>query len=223
VIVDQQKELPLFPLHTVLFPGMMLPLHIFEERYKLMISECVRDSQPFGVVLLRSGQESGRNATIYDTGTTAHITQVEQLGDGRMNIATLGHSRFRIQSTHNKKPYMTGLIHEFPLLDTENAEAKQIAALISPMLQEYLDIIAKLGNVELEMSTLPEDPSTLAYLTAIVMRAPMQDKQRLLDIPDLPTMLQVERRILRREVQILKMLIEQGPRWRDDPNPFSAN
>jgi hypothetical protein len=95
--------------------------------------------------------------------------------------------------------------------------------LISPMLQDYLDIIAKLGNVELEMDTLPEDPSTLAYLTAIVMRAPMLDKQRLLDIPDLPTMLRAERRMLRREVQILKMLIEQGPRWRDDPSPFSAN
>src|SRR5258708_12127045 len=85
--VDKQQELPLFPLsNTVLFPGMALPLHIFEERYKLMITECIRDSRPFAVVLIPSAHEVGPDATIHTVGTTAHISQVENLNDGRVNI-----------------------------------------------------------------------------------------------------------------------------------------
>src|SRR5262245_9875227 len=125
--VDRQRELPLFPLPTVLFPGMALPLHVFEERYKLMIGECARDSRPCGVVLIKSGPEVGGDAVTYPVGTTAHITQIEKLNDGRMNIATLGYNRFRIQSTHREKPYLTGIVEEFPLQDTGNPRAKVAA------------------------------------------------------------------------------------------------
>jgi uncharacterized protein len=221
--VENPQELPLFPLNTVLFPGMALPLHIFEERYKLMISECIRASQPFGVVLIRSGSEVGNEAKIQSTGTTAHIKQVERLGDGRMNIATLGYKRFRVQSTHTRKPYLTGVIEMFPLQDTDNPQAKVLAAKMAPLLQSYLDIFASLGNVEIEVDKLPDDPETLAFLTAIVLRTPQKDKQALLDVPDLVSLLRIERKMLNREAHILKMLIENGTRWRDDPKPFSLN
>lgn len=222
--MDKQQELPLFPLsNTVLFPGMALPLHIFEERYKLMISECIRDSRPFGVVLIRSGHEVGPGATIHTVGTTAHISQVENLNDGRMNIAALGHNRFRVKSVHSKKPYLTGLVDFFPLLDQDNEQAKLLAPKIASMLQGYLDIFATLGKVELEMEALPDDPVTLAFLTAIILRTPAKDKQLLLDVPDLLSLLRVERKMLNRETHILKILVENGPRWRDDPRPFSTN
>ncbi len=221
--MDQQRELPLFPLHTVLFPGMALPLHIFEERYKLMIGECMRDSRPFGVVLIKGGAEVGDDATIYPVGTSAHITQIEKLNDGRMNIVTLGYNRFRVQSTHREKPYLTGLVEEFPLQETGNPRAKQAARKVEEMLQRYLDLFAKLGNVELEMERLPDEPTTLAFLTAIILRTPMKEKQQLLDVPDLLTLLQIERKMLHRELHILNFLIENGPRWRDDPKPFSTN
>ncbi len=221
--MNREYELPLFPLNTVLFPGMALPLHIFEERYKLMINECKRDSRPFGVVLIRSGPEVGSGATIHEVGTTAHITQIEHVGDGRMNIAALGYSRFRIHSTHRHKPYLTGLVEDYPLQDTGNARAKKIATRIGPMLRGYLNIFATLGNVELQIDALPEDPVALAFLTAIILRTPVKDKQRLLDVPDLLTLLLTERKMLVREAQILKLLIENGPRWRDDPRPFSPN
>jgi Lon protease-like protein len=148
---------------------------------------------------------------------------VEQLGDGRMNIATLGYSRFRVHSTHKNKPYLTGLVEEFPLQDATNARAKRMAARIGPMLRGYLNIFATLGNVELEIDELPDDPVALAFLTAIILRTPMKDKQRLLDVPDLLALLHMERKMLIREAQILKMLVENGPRWRDDPRPFSPN
>ncbi len=219
----KQHELPLFPLNTVLFPGMALPLHIFEGRYKLMIGDCMRESRPFGVVLIKSGPEVGGDPQIHQVGTTAHITQVEQLTDGRMNIATLGYSRFRIHSTHRQKPYLTGVVEEFPLQDTGNAQAKQLTKKISTMLQEYLNTFATLGKIDLEMESLPDEPVTLAFLTAIILRTPVKDKQQLLDVPDLLTLLQIERKMLHREIHILKLLIEHGPRWRDDPKPFSTN
>jgi Lon protease-like protein len=221
--VDTQHELPLFPLNAVLFPGMALPLHIFEERYKLMIKECVSEKRPFGVVLTRSGPELRTGHPIYEVGTEAHITQVENLADGRMNIATLGYSRFRVHSTHNHKPYMTGLVEDFPLQGVQNPKAQKLAKKIGTMLQGYLNIFAKLGNIELEMEALPDDPVTLGFLTAIILRTPLKDKQILLDVPDLLTLLQIEGRMLSREVHILKILIENGPRWRDDPKPFSNN
>ena len=79
-------ELPLFPLNTVLFPGMPIKLHIFEERYKLMISRCYTEGQPFGVALIKSGNEVGRKAEPFLVGCTAVITELEPLPDGRMNI-----------------------------------------------------------------------------------------------------------------------------------------
>ncbi len=221
--MDTPHELPLFPLNAVLFPGMALPLHIFEERYKLMIKECLREKRPFGIVLMRSGQELRTGNTIYQVGTEAHITQVENLADGRLNITTLGYSRFRIHSTHNQRPYLTGLVEDFPLQGTTDPKVQQLAKKIGAMLQNYLNIFAKLGNIELEMEALPDDPVTLAFLTAIILRTPLKDKQLLLDVPDLMTLLHIEGRMLSREEHILKILIENGPRWRDDPKPFSNN
>src|SRR5438046_1437349 len=88
--------LPLFPLNTVLFPGMPLRLHIFEERYRLMIGECVERKQPFGVVLIKAGREVGEPAEPRGVGTTALIAAMSRMDDGRMNLVAVGQERFRI-------------------------------------------------------------------------------------------------------------------------------
>jgi uncharacterized protein len=221
--VSEQRELPLFPLQTVLFPGMSLPLHIFEERYKLMIGRCVERSQPFGVVMIRTGEEVGPGATIHSVGTTAHITQVERLPGGRMNIGTLGYKRFKIAELRFDEPYLVGMVEDYPLLNVQSPDARVITAKLTPILRSYLEIFASLGNVELNMEDLPEEPETLAFLTAIILRTPMKDKQELLAQPDLVNLLRSEYRILHREAQIMKLLVEAGTRWRDDNRPFSDN
>ena len=73
---NQWSDLPLFPLNTVLFPGMVLPLHIFEERYKLMINHCLEEERPFGVLLIREGKEVGSGAVPYQVGTTTMIAVI---------------------------------------------------------------------------------------------------------------------------------------------------
>src|SRR5882672_7382750 len=107
--------LPLFPLNTVLFPGMSLPLHIFEERYRQMINACISQNAPFGVVLIESGREVGSPATPHAIGTSAHIAGVERMADGRLHIEVVGQQRFHILSLHYDEAYLTGTIEEFPL------------------------------------------------------------------------------------------------------------
>src|SRR5215216_2373888 len=84
------RELPLFPLNTVLFPSLPLPLHIFEERYKLMIGTCAVTDNLFGVCLIKEGVEVGGPAEPFEIGTVARIAEIERMPDGRMNLMTFG-------------------------------------------------------------------------------------------------------------------------------------
>jgi Lon protease-like protein len=108
-------ELPLFPLHTVLCPGIALPLHIFEERYRLLIGQCLDRETPFGVVLIRKGREVGAVPQVAQVGTTAVIRQAARYPDGRLDIVTVGETRFRIHSSDtDREPY---LVADVELLD----------------------------------------------------------------------------------------------------------
>ena len=102
-------ELPLFPLNLVLFPGMRLPLHIFEERYKTMIGECIDSNSPFGVLLIKEGAEAGGTAEPFRVGTTARITQNTQLDGGRLNILTIGEKRFQLIEIIKTTPFIKKL------------------------------------------------------------------------------------------------------------------
>src|SRR5579864_9042638 len=94
-----QRVLPLFPLEqVVLFPGMSLPLRIFEERYKVMIGACQVTDQLFGVVLIKTGSEVGEPAEPERIGCTARMMRVDRLPDGRMHILTIGEQRFELTS-----------------------------------------------------------------------------------------------------------------------------
>src|SRR5204862_968815 len=92
-----EMESPLFPLpNLVLFPHIVVPLHIFEERYKLMINGCIDRGEVFGLVLLREGAEEEKDDTIHRVGVTSRIVEVERLDEGRLNIFCEGEKRFRI-------------------------------------------------------------------------------------------------------------------------------
>src|SRR5256885_6297863 len=105
-----ERELPLFPLNVVLFPSMRLPLHIFEERYKLMVGTCMVTDQTFGVALIQSGVEVGGPAQIFAVGTTARIVEIDRLPDGRMNLVVVGGERFRLLERIDDKPYAVGRV-----------------------------------------------------------------------------------------------------------------
>src|SRR5688572_17906499 len=107
-------EIPLFPLpNLVLFPQVAVPLHIFEERYKLLINQCIEKSEVFGLVLLQESAEREDEDTIHRVGVTARVVQVERLPDGRMNILSAGESRFRILEFTGRTPYWTAIVEQF--------------------------------------------------------------------------------------------------------------
>ncbi len=97
-MTSRTTTLPLFPLSLVLFPGMTLPLHVFEERYKRMINLCLREARDFGVVLAGAATGVPGRCLTYPVGTTAHITGATRFPDGCMNLITTGQRRFRIHA-----------------------------------------------------------------------------------------------------------------------------
>jgi Lon protease-like protein len=214
VFVENWEDLPLFPLNTVLFPGMLLPLHIFEERYKLMINRCIEEEQPFGVVLLREGKEVGDLAVTYEVGTTAVIQGVSRLDDGRMNIVTVGKDRFRLRSVHRDLPYLAGEAEPWPLRDAVSEEAWQEAEPMRADLRRYLRLLSQAQGHKIEIEEIPDDPSTLALLVAVVLQVPIPQKQWLLGQPTVPHIFAAERALLQREELILDYIIEtQEGQW----------
>src|SRR5512137_1544687 len=111
-------ELPLFPLNTVLFPGQMLPLHIFEDRYRLMIRRCLAEDLPFGVVLIKRGSEVGAEAEPHEVGTIARILKSSHQSDGTIDIVTVGQERFCIDHLIHDQPYLRGEVKTLPILES---------------------------------------------------------------------------------------------------------
>src|SRR5436309_15818817 len=104
------RLLPLFPLSAVLFPGNVLPLHIFEERYKLLVRRCRDSDGKMGIVAIRKGEEVGETAEPHDVGTLARITRIDALSEGRINLAVVGERRFRISRLDRDEPYLRGQV-----------------------------------------------------------------------------------------------------------------
>ena len=114
VLMSEFRELPLFPLNTVLFPGQALSLHIFEERYKLMINRCLEKREPVGIVLIREGQEVGPPAVPYEVGTVATLVETERHESGELDVIAVGQERFMIHDILQRTPYIIGQITAIP-------------------------------------------------------------------------------------------------------------
>ncbi|MBN1120099.1 MAG: LON peptidase substrate-binding domain-containing protein [Anaerolineae bacterium] len=216
-------KLPLFPLETVLFPGMVLPLHIFEPRYRLMIGRCVAENKPFGVTLIREGREVGGPATPFDVGTTAYVTHYERLDDGRMNIQAVGYQRFRIHNLLQEKPYLEAMVEDFPIEGIDQPGVDTLVAQLRPMLSEYLAVLASASDVEETFNEIPDDGMALAYFLSILVPFPMKDKQKILEASDLQAMLAIGQELLKREMVLLDHMIRLGYPNQDTSTFFSPN
>ena len=124
-------DLPLFPLNVVLFPGMMLPLHIFEPRYQEMIDYCLEKKRPFGVVLIeRATGRRARRCPI--VGTTARIRRVKRQEDGRMDIQTVGVQRFRIEELDYSQAYLSATCSADADAQRRDTAGRQLAQQVRP-------------------------------------------------------------------------------------------
>ena len=172
--MSQVGPLPLFPLHVVLFPGLPLPLHIFEPRYRLMVGRCLEASAPFGVVLIRAGREVGDPADPYPVGTTAGIVQHERLADGRMNLLCVGRERFRIRQLQTDQPYLAAEVE--PLADRPaEPESADLADALSSRVRGFLGPAAPKLD-------LPADPGDLSFAVAALVPLELSERQALLEL-----------------------------------------
>jgi len=218
-------DLPLFPLNTVLFPGMPITLHIFEPRYRLMIQQCIQTSQPFGVVLIKKGVEvSGPLAEPYGIGCTAQITQVERGEDGRMNIVAVGGERFQIRDLIYDKPYLVGKVDNYPLVGADWGTVNQAGRDLRPWVERYLDVLRQASSeLKFDLTRLPDDPLALANVAASLVQIPLDQKQNLLESGQAMEFLDEVRAVYRREVALLSAIIERDIAHEGEQGLFSVN
>jgi Lon protease-like protein len=203
-------DLPLFPLGTVLFPGYGLPLHIFEERYKALIADCMMGAGRFGVVGIEHGVEVGGAAQPYRVGTLAQITELDRLADGQCTLLAAGLERIRILDLDRTgKPYLRGRVELWPDEDlpaAPGADSAQVGALFNAYLGTVLDAAGgQAGEWGLELPLdLPADPRLLSALIGALIQASPADKQRLLEAPSAGARITAEIALLTRELTLMK-------------------
>ena len=207
--LTQVIELPLFPLNTVLFPGQVLPLHIFEDRYRLMIRRCLAEDAPFGVVLIKQGRETGETAEPHLIGTIAHIRESSHLSDGSLDILTVGIERFRIRRLLHDQPYLRGEVESFPMPETKEGEdLVGLAGHVRTQVRRYIELIGQAAGLQIQLGEIPEAPQQIGYLTAIALQVDNSEKQVLLNSASLESILDDEMRLLNRENALLTWMAD---------------
>lgn len=213
------QELPLFPLNTVVFPGMPMPLHIFEERYKEMIAACLEQELPFGIVLIEEGEAEGdRNVLPRAVGCTVEITQVQRLPDGRMFIMTVGRDRFRIRRLdRSAHAYLTGQVELLPYEAEALDHLSEEVEVLHRLVLEYLTILADVGKIDFEVGQIPDDPKSLAFMAASLLNISLGKKQSLLESNKISRIIAYLLSAYDQEVKLLRLMP------RDDEAAFSMN
>ena len=220
------ETLPLFPLGTVLYPGLLLPLHVFEERYRQLVRDLLAGPEPrtFGVIAIREGRETGPNGivTLYEIGCTATLRQATELDDGRYDLVTVGTQRFLLTGTDDTMPYLQGQVELLAEETGDESGAALAARSVQDAFRTYLGALAERGVTQVSAPELPDDPILLSYLVAASMVIDLRDKQALLAEPDALHRLVTERMLLSRETTMLRTLTATpAPDLRN--SPYSSN
>ncbi|MFF8863547.1 LON peptidase substrate-binding domain-containing protein [Streptomyces sp. NPDC015139] len=226
-------RLPLFPLNSVLFPGLVLPLNIFEERYRAMMRELMKtpEDEPrrFAVAAIRDGHEVAPSApgmpdptaqpdrgpaagfgpdplkAVHAVGCVADAATIREQADGTFEVLATGTSRMRLLSVDASGPYLTAELEE--LTEEPGEEAGALAEGVLRSFRQYQKRLA--GARERSLTTgaeLPDDPSVVSYLVAAAMVHDTPTKQRLLQAPDTASRLRDELTLLRAETAIIRSL-----------------
>jgi Lon protease-like protein len=220
------EMLPLFPLGAVLYPGMLLPLHIFEERYRQLVGDLLDGTEPrrFGVIAIRKGRETGIDGvhSLYKVGCTATLRRVERHDDGRFDIVTVGTQRFRLLRLDQTRPYLQG---EVEMLSEEPADptaAGPAVGVIQAAFREYLDALTEWGGAKVRLEELPDEPGLLSFIVAAAMVIDLPERQAMLAESDTLRRLAMQRALLSRETAMLRTTTSRpAPDLRN--TPYSPN
>jgi Lon protease-like protein len=185
--MDDSFSLPIFPLHTVLFPSGVLPLSIFEPRYLSMIGRCMREEPGFGICAIKHGSEVGEAADCYHTGTLVHVIDFNQDDAGLLSIVVKGQKRFQISSTEVLPDHLlTASVSWLDEPESELLPARYLS--LQPLLEQ---LIRQAGKPFSEMTTDYDSADWVAARLVELLPFATADKQRVLELNNLEQRLQV--------------------------------
>ena len=220
------EMLPLFPLGAVLYPGMLLPLHIFEERYRQLVRDLLDGPEPrrFGVIAIRKGRETGIDGvhSLYEIGCTATLRRVDRHDDGRFDIVTVGSQRFRLRGLDETRPYLQGEVELLTDEPVDPASAEAAVRVTQAAFREYLDALTEWGGAVVRLDELPDEPTLLSFIIAAAMVIDLPERQALLAESDTLRRLALQRALLSRETAMLRTTTSRpAPDLRH--TPYSPN
>ncbi len=218
--------LPLFPLGAVLYPGMLLPLHIFEERYRQLVRDLLDgpELRRFGVIAIRKGRETGIDGvhSLYEIGCTATLRRVDRRDDGRFDIVTVGSQRFRLRGLDETRPYLQGEVDILAEEPVDPASAEPAVRVVQAAFREYLDVLTEWGGAVVRLEDLPDEPTLLSFIIAAAMIIDLPERQALLAESDTLRRLALQRALLSRETAMLRTTTSRpAPDLRH--TPYSPN
>jgi ATP-dependent Lon protease len=197
------RELPLFPLPVVLFPGVPLPLHIFEPRYRQMLADIRVHDNLFGLSYFdQSAQGAGDRPPVGHVGCVAEVTEVQPLPDGRFNILTIGLIRYRIESYLERgEPYLLAEVSFFEDEAEDEELLKRRAQEVTEIFLRIARAVRVLNDERAALPDLPEtEPERLSFLVAAAVDLEAQLKQELLELRSTAERLERLRDLLTRAV-----------------------
>lgn len=206
--------LPLFPLNTVLFPGVVMPLHIFEERYCALVRDLLAlppaADRQFGVVAIRVGYEVGARGvhTLQRTGCAALITDVTTNADGSYELLVVGRRRFHVENLDSTREYLQAAVEW--LVDyhgsASGAELDQVALTARDVFEQYRDMVEQLRGDDVLDGATPTDPVDLSYTLAAALVLNLAERQQLLEAADVTTRLRLGTTLMRAELRAIAAL-----------------
>ena len=210
--------LRLFPLQSVvLFPGMELPLVVFEPRYVQLANECTEADEPFGVLLLRGGREVGDDAADpHEVGTTAHIRSMAPLGQERFSVTAVGGRRFRVRSLSHDRPYLSADVEYLEDESGEDIEPRLVANVREDAATFIRTMLAMRGGYVREVP-LPDDGVVLSYQVAQLFQGNADVQQKLLEMRT-PERLSDELDLIKKATEQVELRGQERRRRRFSPN-----
>jgi Lon protease-like protein len=203
-------EVPLFPLNTVVFPGVATPLHIFEERYRTLIRELVEIEsvfdRVFGIIAIREGYEVGDHGmqSAHRVGTLVQLTEVDPYDDGRFDIQVIGRQRLRVTESDNSGPFLRGDVEL--LSDEDEPNAQDEAARTLATFEIYRERLSELRGGPVLAGEMPHDPAYLSYALAATCLLTLPQRQALLEADSALERLGMLRRTLHEEMRAMRAI-----------------
>jgi Lon protease-like protein len=195
--------LPMFPLGTVLLPSLVLPLHVFEPRYRRLTEDCLDGGREFGVVLIERGSEVGGGDTRTSVGTVARLVEAVPFPDGRWALGTVGTRRIRVQRWLDDDPYPRAEVDDWHDPAPEPGLDAALAAAVA-LLRRVLALRAELGDATAPATQeLSDDPVLASYQAAAISPFGAADRQVLLEAPSAEARVERLHALLEEEADVL--------------------